>query len=184
MGDPKQPRKKYHGPTMVWEKERIEEEKKILKEYGIKNKKEIWKLSSSLKRFKDLAKKSIAAEGVQADKEKKQLIDRLVRLGLVKPNASLDDILGLTLKDILERRLQTIVVRLGLARSARQARQFITHQHIIVGDRKITSPSYIVSKEEELKVTFVSSSALSDPEHPEREKGPKKEEEKKDAGNK
>src|SRR3989344_4446899 len=106
MGDIKKNRKKYSKPRHPWQKERIEEEKKILKEYGLKKKKEIWKLTSLLSRFKDRAKKLVALKTKQAEKEKIDLLSRLSGFGLLEKNSRLEDVLSLTLKDILERRLQ------------------------------------------------------------------------------
>ncbi len=168
MGDPKRIKKKYSFPRHPWQKTRIEEEKKLLEEYGLKSKREIWKMSSKMKNFSDLAKKLIAAKGPQAEKEKKQLLQKLSRLGFVDKNSPLDAVLGLNLKNFLERRIQTVLFRKGMAKTISQARQFITHEHIIVKGRKITSPSYLVSVDEESKINFVKSSSLSNAEHPER----------------
>jgi len=76
--------------------------------------------------------------------------------------------LTITLKDVLERRLQTLVYKKKLARSIKQARQFITHRHVTVSDKVITSPSYIVTKDDENKIGFSSLSALNSIDHPER----------------
>lgn len=168
MGDPRRIRNKYSRPRSPWQRDRIELEKALLKEYGLKNKTEIWKLDSKLKAFKDLAKKLIAARTAQSEKERAQLLSRLNRLGLIKEGAHLDDVLGLTLKDVLERRLQTLVFRKGLSRTMRQARQFITHQHVAIGKKIISTPSYLVSTSEEPGITFLPKSALSSAEHPER----------------
>ncbi|MBW2999222.1 30S ribosomal protein S4, partial [Candidatus Woesearchaeota archaeon] len=149
-----------------------------LKEYGLKNKKEIWKMRSVLRSFSSQAKSLVALETAQAEKEKQQLLTRLRACGLLTPESTLDDILGLSLRDILERRLQTLVFKKGLARSFNQARQFITHQHIMIGDKKIASPSYIVRVNEENNIFFVANSSLSDPEHPERSVKEKVEQEK------
>jgi len=132
MGDPKRPRKKYQTPMHPWEKSRIEEEKKLLKEYGLKNKREIMKMQSVLRNLKSQAKKHIAARGDQAEKEKQQLLSKVFRLGFTEKTATLDDVLGLTIDSVLRRRLQTLVYTLGLARSVKQARQFIIHRHITV----------------------------------------------------
>lgn len=168
MGDPKKQRKKYSTPSHPWQKERIEEEKKLTKEYGFKNKKEIWKMKSILNKYKDQAKKLITLSSKQAEMEKKQLLAKLFSIGLLAEASKLEDVLALTSKDLLERRLQTRIYRQNLVRSIKQARQFITHNHIMVNDKLITSPSYIVKKAEESLIKFVPSSALSDPEHPER----------------
>lgn len=176
MGDIKRIRKKYTSPRHPWEKTRIEEEKKILLEYGLKNKTEIWKTNSVLKKITDQVKKLIALQTVQSEKEKQQLIKKLQKLNLLKEGAELGQALSLTIKDILERRLQTLVYRKKLARTMRQARQFIVHEHIKVGDKLITSPSYLISTEEEDKISFTTSSKLNNPDHPERiEEKPSKE---------
>lgn len=168
MGDPRKPKKKYSKPSHPWQKARIEEEKALAKEYGFKNKKEIWKMNSIMNKYKEQSKKLIALSGPQAEAEKKQLIKKLFSLGIIPETSKIDDALALTLKDLLERRLQTRVYRQNLARSAVQARQFITHNHIMVGNNIITSPSYLVKKTEESLIRFVPSSSLSDPEHAER----------------
>ncbi|MCH7902628.1 hypothetical protein IIC68_02645, partial [archaeon] len=58
-------------------------------------------------------------------------------------------ILSLTIKDVLERRLQTLIYRKKMASSLKQARQFIVHEHISVGDKIIKAPSYLVPLLEE-----------------------------------
>jgi small subunit ribosomal protein S4 len=70
------------------------------------------------------------------------------------------------LEDILERRLQTIVFHKGLAQSMHQARQLIAHGHISIGGRKVSSPSYLVLKDEEEKMAYSTKSPLTDPDHP------------------
>lgn len=168
MGDPRRNKAKYQRPSHPWNAARIEVEKVMLKEYGLKNKTELWKLLSKLKRFKDLAKKLIAATGDQADKERKQLMSKLNRLGLIRADSPLDDVLGLELKDILERRLQTLVFRKGLAKTVNQARQFITHKHVTIGSNIMSTPSYLVTTKEEPSIQFVPSSNLASVDHPER----------------
>ena len=179
MGDPKKPRKKYSTPIHPWQKFRIDDEKVLIEEYGLKNKKEIWKITSKVKGFSRQAKSLIARTTPQGEKEKIQLIKRLNRLGLLSEEANLDDVLGLEVRDLMERRLQTMVFRKGLAKSINQARQFIVHQHIIVGDRKITVPSYLVKMGEEHTISFAQISQLADPEHPEREQKQEKKKPKK-----
>ena len=87
------------------------------------------------------------------DKTKeKVLIEKLNRLGLLSGGVSLDDVLGLTLESIFERRLQTIVFKKGLVNTIKQARQFIIHGHVMIGNRKVVYPSYLVPKDEEDKI--------------------------------
>lgn len=176
MGSPRRLRAKYSGPGHPWQKTRIELEKALKKEYGLKNKKEIWIHDSKLKTFAKQAKRLVAATGAQAEKEEKQLLGRLASLGLVQADATTENVLSLTIKDILERRLQTLVCRKGLARSMKQARQYIAHGHITISGNVIKSPSYIVKTAEEGTLAFVERSALAKPEHPERAITEKKEE--------
>lgn len=168
MGDPKKFRKKYESPRHPWNKTAIETERVLVREYGLKKKLEIFIANSYLRRYKNLAKHLIATKTVQAEKEKTQILGKLHHKGFLSAGAGLDEILGLGLKDVLERRLQSQVARHGLARSMSQARQFITHRHILVGNKEITSPSYLVSRAEESLIQFKLNSALSAAEHPER----------------
>ena len=168
MGDPKKLKKKNLSPSHPWNKVAIEAEAILKKEYGLVNKKEIFLANTFLKKYKDLAKKLIATKTAQAEHEKKLVLTKLQKYGLLPAGASLDQILSLETKDILERRLQTITNKKGLARSVKQARQFITHRHIIIGDKEITSPAYMLSLEEENKLSFKPKSSLSSLDHPER----------------
>lgn len=168
MGSPRKLRSKYAGPMQPWSMARIEEERTLKQDYGLKNKKEIWKMSSKLKNYSAQAKQLIAAQGKQAELERAQLISKLGTFGLVKPNAQMDDVLSLNIKNLLDRRLQTIVCKKGFARTPKQARQFISHRHIMVNNQLITSPSYMVTIAEEPQITFREKSSLNNPDHPER----------------
>jgi small subunit ribosomal protein S4 len=160
MGDPKRRRKQYDTPIHPWQKLRIDEEKALSYEYGLKNKKEIWRLASKTRDFARQAKKLIANTSEQGELEKKQLITRLVSLHVLAPDADLDDVLGLETKDLMERRLQTLVLKKGLAKSMKEARQLIVHGHIMISNSKITVPSYLVKKDEETTIRYVPSSPI------------------------
>ncbi len=167
MGTVRKPRKKYEGPSHPWERERIDEEKILSKEYGLKNKKEIWKIASKLRRLKQQAKKLIASDSEQAKIEEKLLLERLARLGLVGDGAVLDDILEINIRKLLDRRLQSVMVTRGLARTSRQARQMISHGHVMIKGRKTDIPSCLMLVSEESDITYAPSSAFTDKEHPE-----------------
>jgi small subunit ribosomal protein S4 len=167
MGDPRKQRKKYSTPMSPWQKERIVEEVELLKSYGLKNKAEIYRARSLLKKYQVQAKKFVTIKTEQEELEKQQFLGKMKSFGFVKADDA-SEVLGLTLGDILERRLQTILHRKGLARSMKQARQFITHRHVLIGDRMITIPSYKVTLEDEKRISFVVSSNLANDEHPER----------------
>ena len=155
MGDPRKQRKKFSKPNHPWQKERILAEKEIIKKYGLRRKYEIWKMDSMLKKFLHRAKTMIGERSSQSEIEKKELMGRLCLLGLLKKDSKIEDILNLTLKDVLERRLQTLVFRKQISKTMLQARGFITHRHITVGDKKITTPSYLVSIEEEPQIKLI-----------------------------
>lgn len=170
MGDIKKIKKKYSKPSHPWRITRIEEESQLCKEYGIPRKTEIWKAIAKLESFKNQAKKLSALNTPQANLEKQNLIKKLESVGLLVGTNSLDVILGLTVKDILNRRLQTIVVKKNLAKSMKQARQMITHRHILVDNKLVTSPGYFVRISEDNTIELSAKSAFYDTNHPERTK--------------
>ncbi len=153
MGDPKKQHKKYARPRTPFDKSRIDEEKSLIKKYGLKIKREIWHAESYIDRIRAQAKKLI----VEPEKQK-IFIDSLVRLGLIKTDATIDDVLALTKEKLFDRRLQTIVFKKGLAKTIRGARQFIVHKRIKIGNRIVSVPSYIVRKEEENKISIIKKS--------------------------
>ncbi|MBN2421289.1 30S ribosomal protein S4 [Candidatus Woesearchaeota archaeon] len=168
MGDPRKKRKKYQSPKKLWDKTRLDAEKIITREYGVVNKKEIYRMRSLLRKFSSRAKQLMSVNSEQAMNEKKALLSKMNSFALVGADAQLDDVLALELKNIMERRLQTLLVRKALANTMKQARQMITHRHIRVGDKIITSPSFIVSKEQEASIAIRERSPFANPEHPER----------------
>ncbi len=151
MGDPRKQRRKYSRPQHPWRAERITEESETCKKYGLKNRKELWRARSTVARFRKVAKKLLGYGSKEMLKEKKELLNRLDRLGILK-NKSLEEVLAINVEDLLERRLQTIVYRKGLARTIIQARQLITHGNVMLGTNIVNVPSYIVPKGLEDKI--------------------------------
>jgi small subunit ribosomal protein S4 len=142
----KRQRKKYKTPVKAWDKQRIEKERVIVKNFGLRKKRDIWRAESFLRKYRRIAR-SLAAK---KDKEREKiLIKKLVKLGLLNESAGLDDVLSLTLENLLERRLQTLLFRKGFTNSSKQARQFITHGHVRINGKKVVYPSYLVLKDEE-----------------------------------
>jgi small subunit ribosomal protein S4 len=168
MGDPKRHRKKYHGPSHPWQRSRLEEESGLKREYGLKNKKEIWKAKSQLKHFADIAKKIARLNDDYSKKKATEVVNKLKKYGLLEQNQGINDILSLSAKDFLERRLQTVIYRNKLAKSIKQARQFIVHGHISIGNKKISVPSYLVKLDEERDIGFATNSPIAATNHPER----------------
>jgi small subunit ribosomal protein S4 len=144
-------RNKSQNPLRPWDMTRIKEEKAIKSEYGLRRKREIRAAEEMLRNFRRRARELIAVQ--DKDKEK-VLLDKLVKLGLLEKGAGLDDVLALNVKRILDRRLQTVVYRKGLAKTARQARQLVVHGHIGLGEKKATSPSMILDAEKDKDIKW------------------------------
>ncbi|MFB6204449.1 MAG: 30S ribosomal protein S4 [Candidatus Nanohaloarchaea archaeon] len=140
--------KQYETPTEGWSEERIAEEDELMTTYGLKNKKEIYRAESLLRSLRREARELVSEEGG----ERKDIIERANRLGLVRENAELDEILGLQTTDILDRRLQTAVNRKGYADTAKEARQLVVHGHVYIGDQRVDVPGYLLTQEEEKDV--------------------------------
>lgn len=139
-------RKQYETPTEGWSEERIQREDELIDEFGLKNKREVYKAQSELRSLRREARKLVAAED---DKQKQDLIEKVYELGLVKQDAGLEDILTLNVTDILERRLQSAVDRKGFADTPNEARQLVTHGHVFIGGERVNIPGYLLTQEEE-----------------------------------
>lgn len=171
MGDPKFSRRRYDTPSHPWQGERIKEENELLKKYGLKNKKELWKVQSLLRNYRRQGRTLLARlryGDVQAEKEMKGLLSKLANLGVLADDATLDDVLALNIERILERRLQTLVYLKGLAYTPKQARQLIVHGHATINGRKVTVPGYLVKRNEENSIAYNPYSPLENEMHPAR----------------
>ena len=142
--------KKYSRPRKPFDKARMEEENILMKKYGLKNKREIWKANFRIDKIREQAKKLITA----SQEEQKQFLIKFIKLGLIKKDSQIDDILALSGEDLLKRRLQTIIQKINIASTPKQARQLITHKHVVVGGKVVNIPSYLVSLDEEKAITL------------------------------
>ena len=159
----------YETPNHPYQGERISEEAGLIGQYGLKNKEELWRARSELRAYRREARKLLGqVDSEEADRETEEFLARLKRIGVLGENDSLDDILSLDVTDILERRLQTVVYRKGLANTTRQARQFVSHGHVTVEGQRVTRPSKKIDVTEESAVEFDENSPLTDELHPER----------------
>jgi small subunit ribosomal protein S4 len=173
MGYPGKNHKQYEKPTRKFEKERQAEEVRLLVTYGLRNKREVWKSQSILRRFRRAARDitamgSAGADSKAVETKKRQLLEHLERMGFIGADANIGDVLSLKVEQQLERRLQTIVYRKGLSRSPKQARQFVTHGHIMIAGKKVTVPGYHVSRAEEGQISYAAHSPMANEVHPER----------------
>ena len=140
-------KKGFVRPKKLYEKSRIEEENKLVDKYGLKNKREIWKTIAKIRYFrhraKDLAKAS--------PEEQQVLFMKLNSLGLKVMNIA--DVLALDLESLLRRRLPSIIAQKNLANTVKQARQLVVHKKVRINGKVVNIPSYIVSINEESKIT-------------------------------
>ncbi len=152
MGDPRKAKKSYTRPRSIWTSDQISSELYVVGSYGLRNKKELWKAQTEIARIRNQARSLLAiSTDVRHEKETK-LLNYLSRLGIVEDSSTLDDILNLKIEDILERRLQTLVMKRSNLKSPYQARQIVVHGHVSIGDRKINLPGYLVKKDEETQI--------------------------------
>jgi small subunit ribosomal protein S4 len=170
MGDPKFLRRGYDTPKHPWEAQRMEEERKLLQKYGLKNKRELWRSQSVLRGFRrqarDLQARLRTGEP-QAKREADGLLGRLTRLGILPVGTpTIDDVLALTPEVVLQRRLEWIVFARGLAGTAKQARQMIVHGHVALDGRRITRPGYLVAGSEESRLAYAPTSGIFQDDHP------------------
>ena len=160
MGDPRKSKKMYSRPKARWSLERIQSEKEIVKTYGLVKKKELWRMESIVR---DLKRRARALLGEKNEVDEKVLINKVIIMGISeqKGKVTVDDLLDLKVESVLDRRLQTIVYKSGLANTMKQARQFIVHGHILVDGIKSSSPGRLIKVEDEGKVSFAESSSLN-----------------------
>ncbi len=144
-------RKKLKKPRKPWDKERIDKEKQLLNNYGLRRKREIWKAESILRNFRRRTRNLAAKKDEEGEKI---LLKKLYDIGLLEKNANLTQVLGLTIENLLERRLQTVVFKKKLSNTIKHARQLITHGHITIDNRKFAYPSYVVPRKLEDKVSY------------------------------
>jgi small subunit ribosomal protein S4 len=165
MGDPKRIRKKYKTPRQPFEKTRITHDLQLVGKYGLRNMKSVWKHQTMLANFRGNARRLLSLEEEDRKVGEKELLGRLNRLGLIKSNATLDNVLSLKIEDFLERRLQTMVYKSGMATTPHHARQMIVHGHISIGEKIARSPSYLVPLKEEKIIAFVGKSPFTKASH-------------------
>jgi len=171
MGYPGKCKKQYETPRYPWQHEKLEEDANLIKRYGLRNKRELWKAESTLRTYRREARELLAirASGMVSESAKREignLVDSLKRKGILNIDGELEDILALTVEDFLNRRLQTIVTQKNLASSMRQSRQFIVHGHIAVDGRRVTIPSFMVKRGQESGVDYYVRSPITDEMHP------------------
>lgn len=149
--------KTMKNPKRPYEKERIDNELLLIGTYGLKNKREIWRVQYMLARIRKAARILLTLPENHPKRvfEGEALIRKMTRIGVLKNDQKkLDYVLGLTIQQFLDRRLQTIVQqKSNFASSIHEARTLIFQKKISInrGNRRqvVNIPSYIVRSRNE-----------------------------------
>ncbi len=166
MGDPKRQRKTYETPRHPWRRDQLELELHLMGEYGLRNKRELWRYKTMLSQVRGIARSLLGSTAEERERVEREYLSKLSRIGVLSESANIDEVLDLEIRDLLERRLQTMVFRRGLAKTQFQARQLVSHGHISVAGKIVSVPGYMVKRDEEQKLKFFSHSPLSKADHP------------------
>jgi small subunit ribosomal protein S4 len=150
MGDPKRLDRKYDVPRMKWNKQKIKVERDISDDYGLRRKKELWKADTEVRSYRKRARLLLAGRVDDYSTRKDELLNRLIHMGIFTKEHKIEDVLKLNLTDYLDRRLQTLVFKKGLALTPNQARQLITHGHIAINGKVRKTPGSIVYEGESI----------------------------------
>lgn len=173
MGLPIRHKTKAVSHKKKWDKNTIVEEAVFVTDYALKNKKEIRKAEALLSKLKTIAKDFNRTTETKESAGAAQFVAKLKSQGYLNVEAtSLDEVLDITLRELFERRLSTVVYKAGLARTPGQARQFVVHGHVTVNGEIVTAPSYPTTVKDAETVAFIGSSTLADEAHPERNGAP------------
>jgi len=161
MGDPKTSRRVWKKPKRPLNYNLMMDELKTLGTFGLKTKRELWKARTNLSKLRHQARSLLALRQEIRKEKEPVLINSLSKIGLVDKNSTLDAVLNLQVIDLLSRRLQTIVQRKLYFKTPYHARQAIVHGHVMIGDRIVTIPSYVVKIDEEPKIHLIPESSFN-----------------------
>jgi len=144
-------------PKVPFQKERLDQELKIVGEYGLRCKNEVWRVATAVSSVRKAARELLKLDEKDPRRlfEGAALLRRLHRIGVLdESQTKLDYVLSLKVQDFLERRLQTQVLKQGLAKSIHHARVLIRQRHIRVGKQLVDVPSFIVRVESQKHIDF------------------------------
>lgn len=153
----------YVKPKKAFESSRIQEENELLKSYGLKNKKEVWKTLAKVNYFRKRAMELAHS----TPEEQESFFNKLRALGLKVESGS--DVLGLKVDNLLERRLPTVVFKKNLSNSVKHARQLVVHKKVLINGKVVNTPGYLVSLSEEDSIALKEKKAKPKVEEPKEE---------------
>ncbi|KAM7269838.1 hypothetical protein ACFE04_025335 [Oxalis oulophora] len=149
--------KTFKKPRRPYEKERLDAELKLVGEYGLRNKRELWRVQYALSRIRNNARMLLTLDEKNPRRifEGDALMRRMNKYGLLEETQNkLDYVLALTVENFLERRLQTLVFKTGMAKSIHHARVLIRQKHIRVGRQVVNIPSFMVRVDSQKHIEF------------------------------
>jgi small subunit ribosomal protein S4 len=133
----------------MWNLQRIKADTDLIEEFGLKNRKELWKVQTELSRLRSNIRVLLSGSSKQNTFVQEKMVGRLAKYGISAKDATLDSLLDLKENAFLSRRLQSLVFKKGLAKSIKQARQLIVHGYISINGKRLNKPGYLVSAVEE-----------------------------------
>ena len=150
-------------PRKPFDRDRLMSELKVVGQFGLRCKREVWRVQLTLARLRKAARELLTLDESDPRRqfEGDALIRRIVRLGLLKEGErTLDYVLGLTLDQFMERRLQTVLVKKDMAKSVHHARVLLRQRHIAVGKQMVNIPSFNVRTASQNYIAYAPSSVF------------------------
>jgi len=111
MGDPKRQRKSYETPRHPWRSDQLDVELRLIGEYGLRNNRELWRYKTMLSEVRGIARSLLGTSESERARIEREYLTKLSKIGVLSESASIDEVLDLDIRDLMERRLQTMVFR-------------------------------------------------------------------------
>ena len=102
MGEPRRLNRQYDVQES-FDKQKMINDRKLEREYGLKTKREIWKAESIVRNYRKMARNLLAGNIDDYEKRTRELLGKLQRTGIFTKDHTIDDVLKLQASDLLER---------------------------------------------------------------------------------